>query len=56
MENQSFEQQAKNIIMEKLIKNYEKKIISINEKLKIEMIEKYPDKPWNWERISNHSF
>ena len=33
------EQQAKNIVMEKLIK----------------LIEKYPNKPWNWYRISHNS-
>ena len=54
MENQSFEQQAKNIIMEKLIKNYEKsdepwhwEHISKNPNITIEFIDKYHDKPWD---------
>ena len=38
--NKNDDQQIKNIIMEKLIK----------------LIEKYPDKDWNWEKISEHPY
>ena len=40
MEKHSLENQAKNIVMEKLIK----------------LTEKYPDKDWDWKIISRHTF
>ena len=65
MKNQSLEYQAKNNVMEKLIKLTEKypdkdwnwgyvETISKNPNLTIEMINKYPDKDWYWWEISCH--
>ena len=59
MEKQSLEYQAKNNVMEKLIKltekypdkNWDWNRISNNPNITIEVIEKYPDKPWDWNKI-----
>ena len=56
MKKQSLENQAKNIVMEKLIKLIDKepdkdgkfKLISSNPNLTMELIDKYPNKPWDW--------
>ena len=63
MEVLALENQAKNIIMEKLLKLIEKYPdkpwewgyagISNNPNLTIEIIEKYPSKPWDWTEISS---
>ena len=62
MEVQSLENQAKNIVMDKLIKLTEKypnkdwnwKKISEYPYLTIEIIEKYIDKPWDWKYLTNN--
>ena len=66
MEVQSLEYRAKTIVMEKLIKLIEKysikkkwklgyvETILNNPNLTIEMINKYPNKNWNWWEISCH--
>ena len=62
MVNKSLKNQAKNNVMEKLIKLTEKfpnkpwdwEELSNNENLTIEVIEKYIDKPWNWKKFSQN--